>query len=219
MASRFVLAAALLGLAACTDPSTNSTPSPVDTAAVRTDTPPDTARPAPLPGPPASDDGPAAPAAPDSAGRRSVYTDLDLARCDVLEVWEAGIGREYKCPGYDGIPVFVTEGDLRHDVDIGVRNEVWTSTSAFNDVGPRVEWRLHDGRPVAAIVRYLVDTGAGDRGEAPASYSRLAVLTIGRAGRPGCLVGWIDRGATPDLNTAARHLADTRAPSFTCPAS
>ena len=100
-----------------------------------------------------------------------------------------------------------------------MRNDSWDSTPAFNDLGPRIEWRLHGDRPVAAIVRYHVDTGTLGPDGRTTTTSRLAVVTIGREGAPGCLVGWIDRGATPDLNTAARRLADTRAPSMDCPAA
>ena len=42
----------------------------------------------------------------------------------------------------------------------------------------------------------------------------LAVESIGRAGRPGCLVALLN--ARPGANVRARQIADTRARSFRC---
>ena len=148
-------------------------------------------------------------AAAPAPANTSVYTALDVDRCRVLSRVEEGESISWRCPGHAGIPLFVGAGDGRFDVDAGIDNGQWESLSPFNQLGPRVEWRLRGGRPIAIIYRYSVSMP----GQAP--YSRLAVETIGRAGRPGCVIAWID-GALPDANAVARDRADRRAATFRC---
>jgi hypothetical protein len=149
----------------------------------------------------------AAPAA--APANTSVYTPLAVARCRVLRRDEESESVSWRCPGHAGIPLFVATGDGRFDVDAGVDNGRWESLSPFNQLGPRVEWRLRGRRPVAIIYRYFVTVPE----QAP--YSRLAVESVGRAGRPGCLIALID-GALPNANGLARAEADRRAESFRC---
>jgi len=189
---------ALAALAACADaPASDAPPSePV------ADTPPVT--------------DPAAPAdtasAPDG-GPRSVYTDLDLDACETLKTYEDG-GVDLRCPGYDGIPLYVSDGDARMDIDAGVPNDVFTSQTAFNLLGDRVEWRIVDDAPVAIIVRYRMDVGDS---HLPPLTDELAVITIGTEGAPGCLIDWVHATAQPSPNEAARALADREAVGFECP--
>jgi hypothetical protein len=110
--------------------------------------------------------------------------------------------------GYGGIPLYVGEDDDRVDVDAGVDNGEWESPGQFNRLGPRIEWRLRRGRPIAIIYRYILT------GHDQPPGSRLAIESIGRAGRPGCLVAMID-GAAPNANALARRRADT-AEGFRC---
>lgn len=144
---------------------------------------------------------------------QGVYTDLNLDDCEVLQTFEEGGGVELRCPGYKDIPLFVSEGDLRFDIDVGVPNNKWTSQSAFNTLGEKVEWRLRNGRPFAVIIRYYLDDGSGTGTRLP---SVLAVLTVGGEGSPGCLVGWVPANAKPSQNEAARQLADQQAEGFDC---
>lgn len=139
------------------------------------------------------------------------YTTLDYDACHTLAEYEHGMGVELRCPGYGGVPLYVTEGDLRMDVDAGVPNGVWTSLAPFNSLGETIEWRLRGDEPFALIARYHLDDGGGTP-----IPSRLAVLSIGREGDPGCLVGWVEAQASPDQNTAARTLADQEAEAFDC---
>ena len=139
------------------------------------------------------------------------YTTLDYEACETLVEYENGMGIELRCPGLGDVPLFVTEGDLRMDVDAGLPNEVWTSLSPFNSLGETVEWRLRGDKPFAVIVRYHLDDEGG-----VSVPSRLAVISVGTEGNPGCLVGWIDADASPDQNTAARDLADREAEGFDC---
>lgn len=143
------------------------------------------------------------------AANASVYTSLDLDACRVIERIEEGESVRWRCPGRAGIPLFVSAGDGRFDVDAGSDNGEWESLGGFNRLGPRVEWRLRGRTPVAIIYRYIL-TGT----EQPPG-SRLAVESIGRPGRPGCLVALID-GARADANALARDRADRLAERFRC---
>ena len=139
----------------------------------------------------------------------SVYTNLDVDRCRVLERVEEGESVSWRCPGHAGIPLFVSTGDGRYDVDAGVDNGEWEALGGLHTLGPRVEWRLRRGRPIAIIFRYI------QSGPDQPPGTRLAVETIGRAGRPGCLISMID-GAFPNANAVARERADRRAEGFRC---
>jgi len=140
----------------------------------------------------------------------SAYTRLNLDACEIVSVAHAGEGdwMNRRCPGRNGITLFVSEDDARFDVDAGVHNDEWESASQLNELGPQLEWRLEGGRPFALIYRYNIpEAMAGGR-------SMLAVESIGRTGRPGCLVALLR--ATPAANARARQIADSRARSFRC---
>lgn len=139
----------------------------------------------------------------------SAYTPLDLDRCRVIERIEEGESVRWRCPGLAGIPLFINSGDGRFDLDAGIDNGQWESLPQFNRPGPRVEWRRRAGRPFAVIYR-LVTAGADQE---PGSV--LGVETIGRPGRPGCLIALIG-GALPNANALARSVADRQAPAFRC---
>lgn len=151
-------------------------------------------------------DGGAADGGDEASGVESVYT--EIAGCTTLETFEEGGGSVQRCPGARGVPLFVSLGDLRYDVDAGVRNDSWDTPSGFNALGTTVEWRLRDGAPFAVIVRYEIEGPGGTPAE---RRSDLAVIAVGREGRPGCLVGYVPASARPDQNTAARRLADREA--------
>ena len=153
----------------------------------------------------------------DGSRFESVYTDLDLDECEMLGSDEIGGHVELRCPGYRGIDLFVTEGDLRFDVDVGVPNDIWTSQLPFNYLGETVEWRLRDGVPFAVIIRYHLDDGTYDfDGGTSKLPPLLAVITVGREGSPGCIVGWVPVDARPSQNEAARRLADEEGEGFDC---
>lgn len=140
----------------------------------------------------------------------SAYTNLDLKRCTVLSSNpDEGASTEWRCPGYSGIPLIVAEGDLRFDIDAGVKGADFETASPFNSPGPRVEWRLRARQPFAIIYRLVLDGGGQP------NRTVLGVETIGRNGRPGCLVAWV-AGTAPNANGAAREQADRRARGFRC---
>lgn len=139
----------------------------------------------------------------------SVYTELDLDACTVIEDIPEGQHVRWRCEGHATIPLFVATGDGRFDIDAGAENEEWGSRPWFNEPGLRVEWRMR-GREVVAVIFRLFSASPERRG-----YSELMVEAIGREGRPGCLVARID-GRRPDANEAARAVADTRVATFRC---
>lgn len=150
-------------------------------------------------------------AAAQAPGYTSTYTPLNLDRCRVLRQAAEGEGDwiNWRCPGLRGVPLLVHGDDGRFDVDAGVDNEEWEALGGFHTLGPQVEWRLRRGRPIAIIFRYI------QAGPDQPPGTRLAVETIGRAGRPGCLISMID-GAFPNANALARERADRRAEGFRC---
>src|SRR6478672_795604 len=86
----------------------------------------------------------------------SVYSKIVDAECKVLKTYEDG-GADLRCPGHDGLDVFVSEGDARLDVDFGAKNDSFETFSAFNNIGDTVEWLTNaDGVAEAAIIRYLI---------------------------------------------------------------
>ncbi len=90
------------------------------------------------------------------AQAESVYTTLDTDACETLKTYEDG-GVDLRCPGLDGIDVFVSDGDARLDVDYGVPSGAFESFSAFNNVGETIEWMVGaDGVPYAAALRFLI---------------------------------------------------------------
>ena len=155
------------------------------------------------------EEGPA-PEAEDANGFASSYTKLDLESCTVLDQSDGeGSWINFRCPGLDGIPLFVSEGDGRFDLDAGVKNENFATISAFNDITETLEWRMRQGKPFAVIFRYRdVSMESGPR-------SVLAIEKIGTRGKPGCRVAQI-AGETPNANTRARQIADSLAGDFDC---
>jgi hypothetical protein len=156
-------------------------------------------------------------APPAHAENGSAYTRLDLAQCreeapDPDDPLQSGV---WWCEGYDGIPVYVSESDLRFFVSYGegARDEpaAGTTLPPFNSAGDTIEWRLGaDGRPFATILRFY--TGPGDG--APEGQ----VLVMTWLGGPGqvCHIGYVDARVNPDANELAREVVDNAAASFDC---
>jgi hypothetical protein len=146
-------------------------------------------------------------AATDGAVAGSTYTRIDTDACEVVKTYEDGAA-DLRCPGLDGLEVFVNGGDARTDVDFGVRNDNFESFSAFNGTGETVEWVSDDGgAPYATILRFLIDVDGR-------SAEALVVSLIGSESEAGCVIGVVD-AATEQANGAARGLA-ALAPTFDC---
>jgi hypothetical protein len=146
----------------------------------------------------------------------SIYSDLDLKKCRQLALFEdEGEGGEWSCTGIAGHDVRVWEGDLRSFVGFGKEAPKQCASQqtfgAFNSLGPRVEWRMRDGRPFATILRWFTETGS-DAG-APRKQNWLVVTKLDD--NNACHIAYIDTKYA-DANEVARQRADERAASFDC---
>jgi hypothetical protein len=144
----------------------------------------------------------------------SAYTDLDLDQCTVLQ--SDDFGSTYGCPGYKGMPMIVSEGDLRFMVSYGLKlgdeKAAGQTLPPFNTLGPKIEWRLSNKtggwKPFASIVRYLT-------GEEGKPKGQVLVVTQIKQGAT-CQIAWVDAVANPDANDLARKAADAKAFDFDC---
>ncbi|MCP1199187.1 hypothetical protein [Notoacmeibacter sp. MSK16QG-6] len=141
----------------------------------------------------------------------SVYSKLDLDRCDILDQYEEGGGFDARCRGIDGYPVYVSEGDARMSVSFGEPGKTFGTFGPFNSLGKTVEWRMFNGEPHAAIIRYHLETGSepNEKGDA------LVVYKVARSGDAGCPMAAIDVSTTEQPNGVARGVA-AFAPRFDC---
>ena len=145
----------------------------------------------------------------------SFYTDLKLDLCTVLEADDFGVS--WVCPGFRGVPVYVSEGDLRFYVSFGLNadNEPAASQTPppFNTIGEKLEWRVAKVggslQPVATILRYAVSNAQGD------DNSDLLVVTQIAPGST-CHIAYVDAALNADANELARQAADDLAGSFDC---
>lgn len=154
----------------------------------------------------------------------SVYTKLDFKQgCTTTSETEEGASITLRCKGYLDHPVNYAEGDLRAAVTFGEQpagyEAPWQSFGPWNRISETVEWRLKDGKPVATILRWLIDnidpaTGSAD----PKSVGNVLVVSrlAGLDGKPGCMAGLVDARANSDANEIARTIADTIAQDFDC---
>lgn len=152
----------------------------------------------------------------------SVYTDLDLDRCQTIAADE--MGAMMKCRGYKDYPIHFGEGDLRQSVLYGpVKDELiegaFESFGAFNHINTKVEWRLDaSGKPFAAILRWFIEN-VGDTGM-PTKEAEGQVLVVSRVAQRedglSCVVGYVDALSNANANELARKIADGEAPDFAC---
>ncbi|MCP2013016.1 hypothetical protein L1280_000144 [Deinococcus sp. HSC-46F16] len=140
------------------------------------------------------------------AANTSLYTSLEPGACRNLVTDPSGAGyvRDL-CSGVGGYQLLVEEGDLRQNVTVrrgGVQTslELWSVVgSAFSSLGPRAEWRLKAGVPVALILRYNLSD--------PVEASKVtSYLVVARLGARPCVVARI--APVPQQNVRARQAAD-----------
>ena len=152
-----------------------------------------------------------------AGGISSVYSDFDLKACEALELnngEDEGEGGIWKCKGIPGFDVLYLEGDLRGFIAFGPEGRSQCSSAqtfgAFNSPGPKIEWRMENGKPIATILRWFTDNGMG---EANSKQNWLVVTKLN--GRDACRTALIDT-TYPDANIVAREKADGPARSFNC---
>jgi hypothetical protein len=135
-------------------------------------------------------------------------------------------GGVWRCKGYGGIAVVMSEGDIRVHVSFGpraLREPAASETlGAPNGEGTSIEWRIareRDGkrRPFATIMhwttRVMVDASKDDE----EGTVRGEVLVVTRLGPGGvCHVGYVDGRQNPNADDLAREIADQHARSFRC---
>ena len=159
----------------------------------------------------------------------SVTTPFNVDKCRHKAGSEPEDGGEWRCVGYAGIAVVMTEGDARVYVSYGPRASREPAASetlgALNGEGTSIEWRIareRDGkrRPFATIMRWTTAVVTDDpkvengtvRGEV------LVVTRLGQGGSFGgvCHVGYVDGRQNPNANDHAREIADRHARGFRC---
>lgn len=147
----------------------------------------------------------------DTGAISSVYTSLAAADCRVTATDEESESSSSRCPGTAGYVLNVHEGDLRMSIDVitpdGQEHPLnyWSViTSGFSSLGPRAEWRMRGGRPIALIVRV---NASEDPEDSSRITSWLAVAKITPSAI--CVTDRIPPSA--DANEAARHAADQSA--------
>ncbi|SFT74275.1 hypothetical protein SAMN05444141_10362 [Pseudovibrio denitrificans] len=161
------------------------------------------------------------------AWAESVYSTLDLNEtCKLQEVTSdrAEGSAVWMCQGYNGIPVYVAEGDLRFFVSFGdmARDEpaATQGLSPWNRLGTTIEWVLEGGEPVATILRWHTDIPADVAGAEKADadgFYRGQVLVITQLGQgKTCHIGYVDARAAKDANKLARDAAGLLAGIWDC---
>lgn len=146
---------------------------------------------------------------------QSSYTDLDLDQCTVID--SDDFGSTWACSGLKGLPVMVSEGDLRMFVSYGLTSTTERAAEQtlppFNHLGGTIEWRVSNAegpwKPFATILRFFTarETGEGE--------GQVLVVTKVKPGET-CHVAYIDALANPDANDLARKTADEKAMAFDC---
>lgn len=137
----------------------------------------------------------------------SNYTKIDNSACEMLRTYEDG-GVDLRCPGLEGLDVFVSEGDARIDVDYGFKGETFETFSAFNTIGDTIEWLSNaKGVPEAAIIRYKISVD-GRKAQA------LVVSRINTESQDGCVIGVVD-ARLEQANGMARGIG-AMAATFDC---
>lgn len=156
-------------------------------------------------------------AAPATAQQiESSETSLDLnLDCTVMQ--SDDFGSTWACPGLKGMPVMVSESDLRMSVSYGLNSTTEKAAKQKlqppNRLGDKIEWRVSnaDGywKPFASILRFFT------KGEAGKPEGEVLVVTRISPGAT-CHIAYVDALANPDAEALARKAADDKAKDFDC---
>lgn len=154
----------------------------------------------------------------------SVYTELEIDKhCVKTDGAAEGEGdwAQRVCQGFSGYPVILSYDDARESTFFGFPpaggNLVWESFEGFNEVGPKIEWRVQadDDKkmPFATIHRWSVASPEDpDRKVEVLVVSKVAQL----ADNAGCVVGLVLATGRADANETARKIADEQSREFSC---
>jgi hypothetical protein len=153
----------------------------------------------------------------------SATTPFNVNKCPHKAGSEPEDGGVWRCKGYGGIPVVVTEDDIRTYVSYGpraLREPAASETlGAANGEGTSIEWRIareRDGkrRPFATIMRWTTRVIAPDPNDDDIHGEVLVVTRLGPGGV--CHVGYVDGKQNPNADELAREIADRHARGFRC---
>lgn len=151
-----------------------------------------------------------------AAGIDSAYTKIQLQNCTQVETAsdEGTFAGAWECPGYQGQPVYVAEGDLRMFISFGPNagNEPAARQTLpnFNTVNETLEWRLRGGVPFATILRWFPSLDEGAR------TGSILIVTQLMPGGGTCQIARVDAQANANANVLARQAADTMAGGYDC---
>ncbi|HEY1153482.1 MAG TPA: hypothetical protein VGE73_06485 [Pseudolabrys sp.] len=154
----------------------------------------------------------------------SSVTRFDIDKCRYTAGKAEEDYGEWRCSGFQGIPIYATSGDMRFYVSFGrnAKNEpaARETLASFNGEGTTIEWRSERGAngkltPFAAIMRFRTSVADGDK-TVPGQVLVVTRLGDGRAPGTVCRVGYVDARANPDANVLAQKIADEHARSFKC---
>ena len=145
----------------------------------------------------------------------SVYTSTDLKHCTQIEKPDGFVFEgAWRCKGLGGYDVFISAADSREMAAFGKRlanNCAGLKTfSGFNSTGGTVEWRLKEGKPIAAILRWTVSIDPED------SSKHATWLVVNKLEKnDSCHMHYVS-GSYPKANEQARKAADDLAEGFAC---
>ena len=136
---------------------------------------------------------------------RSEYTPLDSESCKTIELDEETGYSTQSCPGYNNIPVFVSQTDGFYSVSIGERqNELGTiDTNLLGNLGDKLEWRLQDNEPLAVIYRHYIIY----LDNATKPIDSVLVVRKMSGNIADCTMGIVGSNV-PNANEVARRIAD-----------
>jgi hypothetical protein len=146
-----------------------------------------------------------------ASAAESVYTEAEKGCLDIGDKRAEQQGVMLRCKGPAGYAVVFTDEGNVVDARFGPRGREknigglqWTGAIDAK----KVEWRMEDGHPVAAIFRI-------SKMNPETSESRLYLAVAKVTAKGGCLIDLVDARAT-DANSNARNVADTRAGAHSC---
>ena len=150
-----------------------------------------------------------------AAANTSVYTSFNLKKCTVLTkaVPDEEFGGASICKGYGKLKMYFAEGDLRTTIAFGTNPKNHCAISQtfgqFNSVASTIEWRLHNGKPIATIQRWHVAQGEDN----PKDKDWLVVTKL--ESHNSCRMAVVE-AAYPNANAKAREVADQLSLIFKC---
>lgn len=143
----------------------------------------------------------------------SVYTKFELNTCEVIEKGDEYVyAGTWRCRGLDDIDIILSSADDRSFAafgrDAGNNCSFQKTFGPFNTALSPVEWRITNGKAIAAIERWSV---VNDEKGNSATWLVVNALRDNES----CHVHYVS-GSYPNANAEARRAADAVAADFDC---